>query len=203
MYLCLCVHYYAKHGNSVNKIDAAQTKWSPWDNSSSHCVKSIATGQAGCMVGASEVNMFDKAPTVCPQGNRACLDPTCRNPNCGIGKRGKKSKAQAAKARAPSQLSKPPRTSMSLGMAEPPQMRSTRRYPLSYPRRFVRAGDGKDEIRICEFHNYDPVGCRKNAAGHCPLSHRFCHFCSEEGHRALECEVQLATDARAVAAMEL
>eukprot|EP01045_Picozoa_sp_COSAG04_P026242 COSAG04_NODE_3606_length_2676_cov_1.369810_4_plen_412_part_00 len=126
----------------------------------------------------------------------------------------------------------------------PLRMRSARRYPLNYPRRYAptllptaapdrSAGEGPTErqaepeqagqdaepaaarrqqqqqgvqeggVRICEFHNYDPAGCKKGARGACELDHAHCHFCGAEGHRALECPEQLATDAAVLAAMLL
>ena len=124
----------------------------------------------------------------------------------------------------------------------PLRMRSARRYPLNYPRRYAPApvpaaapdrpaGEGPTErqaepeqagqeaepaaasrqqqggeeggVRICEFHNYDPAGCKKGARGACELDHTHCHFCGAEGHRALECPEQLATDAAVMAAMLL
>jgi hypothetical protein len=141
---------------------------------------------------------FEYRALICPNGNHACQNATCRNPNCGVGKRAGK-KVQVVKAKAKSASSTIQQPSATLG---PLRMRSAQRYPLSYPRRYVHS-DGAEEsqLRICEFHNYDPSGCRKGAAGDCPLSHRFCHFCGEEGHRALVCEAQLATDSRVLAAM--
>lgn len=158
---------------------------------------------------------------VCPNGNPACLDQSCRNPNCGVGKRGNKKAQQAAKAKAAQGEAK---QGAGAAMDGPLRMRSAQRYPLSYPRRYYRAGNQteeaghcarvdasdtagldeggeKDGLRICEFHNYDPQGCRKGSAGQCSLSHECCHFCGVVGHRALECEEQLAADAKVLAAM--
>ncbi len=138
---------------------------------------------------------------VCPNGNPACENATCRNPNCGVGKRASKKKAQqVVQARVTSASSTVQQPAILPGSL---RMRSAQRYPLSYPRRYVHTSDGVQEskLRICEFHNYDPSGCRKGAAGDCPLSHQFCHFCGVEGHRAIVCEAQLAADARVLAAM--
>lgn len=156
-------------------------------------------------------NVSSAAPTdskcealLCPHGNPWCQNRACRNPNCGVGKRARKTKVTAPReSDATSTLRA--MTPASAATTGPLQMRSAKRYPLSYPRRHVCAGDGENTkecgMRICEFHNYDPKGCRKGAAGTCPLSHRFCHFCYAEGHRALECEAQLAADARVLEAM--
>lgn len=160
-----------------------------------------AAERAGLAGSAGEV--------VCPNGNPACLDRICRNPNCGVGKRGNK-KAQAAKPRA----AKQPAAAAASATGGPLRMRSAQRYPLSYPRRYHREGnqteagtgveeDGQEGTRICEFHNYAPSGCRKGAVGQCPLSHSCCHFCGVVGHRALECEAQLEADARVLTAMAL
>ena len=64
-------------------------------------------------------------------------------------------------------------------------------------------GGGTRWRRICEFHNFDPAGCRKGADGRCELDHTSCHFCGVVGHRALECAEQLAADVAVLEAMNI
>jgi hypothetical protein len=93
----------------------------------------------------------------------------------------------------------------------PLRMRSAKRYPLSYPRRYAAAGqaatdreeEAEETQRLCEFHNYDAAGCKRRERGECVFNHRNCHFCGGEGHRALECAEQLRLDALVVSAMQI
>ena len=71
------------------------------------------------------------------------------------------------------------------------------RYPLKLPVRLV--GELEVPVEICRFHNYDTSqGCIRHREKRCPLDHQHCHWCGEQGHRALECEKYLARADRVV-----
>jgi hypothetical protein len=80
-----------------------------------------------------------------------------------------------------------------------------------------RSGAGPiSGARVCEFHNYDPDGCRRGTGrsphtpisgqieprahrrgreGHCAYDHSLCHFCLVVGHVARDCAENNGLDA--------
>jgi len=83
------------------------------------------------------------------------------------------------------------------------------RYPLKYPRRFVRASlplpdaafsaEIAAPLEICRFHNYSPEGCKRMLLDTCSLDHTHCHFCYTAGHAAITCAEAATARAAAVA----
>lgn len=62
------------------------------------------------------------------------------------------------------------------------QVKAFPNHPLKAPKRCC---PGNPMLPICRYFNYHPQGCKKGSD--CEFDHSHCHWCLQEGHKALFC----------------